>query len=368
MIRHQLSAQKQVFIGILFASSVILMGLLKYAFSASGFLLLNLDARIEIYLIGVIGALIYMHRDWSRLLRGSLLRAPFESILCAVRFAAIQSVTFLLIYFLLRDVTTSRSFLLWFSIIGMPVNAILITWLPSLLRRLFNRSGSVSGVLIGKGPIPEEVVNYADRCRHFGVEFCGFFGDTQRSEVDFTQLGTLSDVSEETLDLDSSPKQILFYGSNLEDPECQSALNLCYRLGIRAQVMLHGDFFSQYLLRHVVDGEAHLLTFAEEPLQNPLNRAAKRCVDVALSVLIVVFCMPLLVVVAWLFQRFQSPGPLFYKQMRHGLDRKAFPILKFRTMDFGAGSEAKQATPGDTRIYPFGRFLRHFSLDEVPQF
>lgn len=368
MIRYQLSAQKQVFIGLLFLSSAILVGFLKYVFGVSGFLILTADARIEIYLIGVAAALLYMHADWSRLLRGSLLRAPFEGAILAMRFAFIQSLTFTLIYFLLRDLAISRSFLIWFLIIGLPVNAILITWLPSLLRKFFNRSGSVRGILVGKGPIPEEVIRYAERCRHFGVDFYGFFGDSGEQELGFARLGDLADVKEEFFISDSSPKRILFYGSNLEDPECRSALNLCYRLGIRAQVMLHGEFFSGYLLSHVVDGDAHFLTFAEEPLQNPLNRALKRCVDIIISLSIIALILPVLILIVWLVQRIQSPGPIFYKQMRHGLDRDTFSILKFRTMDCTATPESVQATVGDPRIYPLGRLLRHLSLDEIPQF
>jgi putative colanic acid biosynthesis UDP-glucose lipid carrier transferase len=73
-------------------------------------------------------------------------------------------------------------------------------------------------------------------------------------------------------------------------------------------------------------------------------------------------------VLVWLCQRLQSPGPLWHRQKRAGLQNRPFEILKFRTMHTGSGDETVQAKRGDARIYPLGRWLRRFSLDEIPQF
>lgn len=368
MIRHQLTAQKQIFIGVLFLASVFLMGLLRFSFETSGVLSLTDDARIDVYFLGILAALLYLHRQWADLLQTSFLSAPFEGTLLAVRFAFVQSLSFTLIYFLLRDIATSRAFLIWFLLIGLPVNAVIITWLPGLLRKFFNREDAVYGIIVGKGPIPEEVIHYVHRCRHFGVDFREYYGDPQEEAIELKRRGSVSDFKSQVLDPEPGVNRVLLFGSKLEDPESESALNLCHRLGLRVQIILHGRLFSGSLMRHVVDGDAHFLTFADEPLQNPLNRLAKRCIDVVLSLLVVVFLLPPLTLVVWLVQRRQSPGPLFYRQSRHGLNREKFSILKFRTMNTSAGAEATQATVGDLRMYPFGRLLRRLSLDEVPQF
>ncbi len=368
MIRHKLTAQKQLFIVILLINSVLLMGALKHAFEASGFLILTESARIEVYLIGVLAGLLFLRERWSNLLQGTVHPAPFEGVILAARFVFVQAFAFSLIYFLLQDIAVSRAFLIWFLAIGFPFNAALIIWLPGWFRKLFNRSKALTGILVGLGAIPEEAITYASHCRHFGVTFHDHYGDTQESEVPFNYRGEIAKFKDEAFSNDAAVDRVLFFGRKTDDPDYRAALELCHQSGIRAQVMLHEQELFGYLGRHVVDGNAHFLTMADEPLQNPLNRILKRAIDILLSLLVVIFLLPPLIVVVWLVQRWQSPGPLFFRQTRHGLGRQTFRILKFRTMQSSAASEALQAKAADPRIYPLGRILRRTSLDEIPQF
>jgi len=63
----------------------------------------------------------------------------------------------------------------------------------------------------------------------------------------------------------------------------------------------------------------------------------------------------------------QSPGPLFFRQLRTGLDGKPFMIYKFRSMHINKEADSRQATENDARKFPFGNFLRKTSIDELPQ-
>ena len=64
-----------------------------------------------------------------------------------------------------------------------------------------------------------------------------------------------------------------------------------------------------------------------------------------------------------------SPGPVFFRQDRYGLDGRKIQILKFRSMTVTEnGDNVKQATKNDARITRLGAFLRRTSLDELPQF
>ncbi|HAV12545.1 MAG TPA: hypothetical protein DCX06_03460 [Opitutae bacterium] len=368
MIRHKLTAKKQLFIGSLFVSSILLMGLLKYVFAVTGILSLTKDANLEIYLIGVFAAIFHLREQWADILQCSILPAPFKSVLLGGRLAVAQGIAFILIYFLLQDIAISRAFLIWFLIISLPLNTLLILWLPIYLRKLFNRSKKRTAVLVGKGPIPQEVVDYAERCRHFGVDFCLHFGDPQDHVTGLTRLGSLADMNSKTLSSAPSLSRVLFFVQDLEDPDYRSALDLCHQLGLRVQVMLDKKSLFGNQVQHIIDGDTHLITFADEPLQNPLNRIAKRCIDIAVSLAVVLIVLPPLTLVVWLAQRRQSPGPLFFRQSRNGLNRETFTILKFRSMHYSCGSEAVQASAADARVYPFGRLIRRMSLDEFPQF
>jgi exopolysaccharide biosynthesis polyprenyl glycosylphosphotransferase len=78
---------------------------------------------------------------------------------------------------------------------------------------------------------------------------------------------------------------------------------------------------------------------------------------------------PLLLFIA-VIVKLTSPGSVFFRQERMGLDGRRFSMIKFRTMIRSAeeGSGPVMSRPDDPRVTRFGRFLRKFSLDELPQF
>lgn len=116
------------------------------------------------------------------------------------------------------------------------------------------------------------------------------------------------------------------------------------------------------------------------------ERPACRALNIAVALVGLVLASPIMLVIAVLV-KLSSPGPVFYRQTRVGLDRRdgrvdsdavveernnggrPFMILKFRTMQHCNASAARQvwATPDDPRVTPIGRVLRRFRLDELPQ-
>ncbi|MCX7701048.1 MAG: exopolysaccharide biosynthesis polyprenyl glycosylphosphotransferase, partial [Gemmataceae bacterium] len=99
-----------------------------------------------------------------------------------------------------------------------------------------------------------------------------------------------------------------------------------------------------------------------------LNVVVKRAMDVTLSLLGLIFLSPLMAAIA-LIIKWTSPGPVFYRQERCGLNGRPFWMLKFRTMCMDAEAQtgpvwAKKDDPRRTR---WGAFLRRTSLDELPQ-
>jgi putative colanic acid biosysnthesis UDP-glucose lipid carrier transferase len=93
----------------------------------------------------------------------------------------------------------------------------------------------------------------------------------------------------------------------------------------------------------------------------------KRITDIALALSILVIAAPLMLALA-VTVRMSSPGPIIFAQRRYGLDGREITVWKYRTMTvLEDGARVVQATKEDTRITPVGRFMRRYSLDELPQ-
>ncbi len=114
-------------------------------------------------------------------------------------------------------------------------------------------------------------------------------------------------------------------------------------------------------------GTVPVLTLWQRPFRD-MNQVIKRTEDLVLSLIALVVLSPLLLIAAVLV-RLGSPGPILFIQPRLGFNNEAINVFKFRTMftdmtDVGA---RKTTTKDDPRVTPIGRFLRRFSIDELPQ-
>jgi Undecaprenyl-phosphate glucose phosphotransferase len=111
-----------------------------------------------------------------------------------------------------------------------------------------------------------------------------------------------------------------------------------------------------------------IISLNDVPLRG-FNSVLKRGIDIGISsIALAVMAIPF-AVIAYLIKR-SSPGPVFYKQERMGLDGKAFNVYKFRSMHQGAEDETGPvwARDDDPRATGIGRLLRRFDFDELPQF
>lgn len=122
-------------------------------------------------------------------------------------------------------------------------------------------------------------------------------------------------------------------------------------------------------------GSFRVSVFAEQPTLivsvGPLdtrNIILKRSFDLAIATLGIVIASPLILVVA-LAIRLDSPGPVFFRQLRMGRSNRLFSIYKFRSMrdDAADMNGQRSTTRGDPRVTRVGRFIRRTSIDELPQ-
>lgn len=159
--------------------------------------------------------------------------------------------------------------------------------------------------------------------------------------------------------------------------EINKAMILCSNLGIRFHI--YTTMFSLIL------GQANQEDFFGHPLfsfQNreeaPFRLAVKRLIDITISGFLLVVLSPLFIFVSILIKIFM-PGPVLFNQLRSGKGEKTFGLLKFRSMVVDAEAareklEEHNEAEGpvfkikdDPRITPLGKFMRKFSIDELPQ-
>ena len=120
-------------------------------------------------------------------------------------------------------------------------------------------------------------------------------------------------------------------------------------------------------LQPVLIDDISVMTTYTSPLEEPLNRLLKRILDIVFSILCLILSVLLLPFIVFAI-KCQSPGPVFFRQLRTGIDGRDFYCYKFRSMHVNSDADRLQATKDDPRKFPFGDFMRKTNIDELPQF
>jgi exopolysaccharide biosynthesis polyprenyl glycosylphosphotransferase len=144
--------------------------------------------------------------------------------------------------------------------------------------------------------------------------------------------------------------------------ECEKTMVSFMVIPSEFQVLLSG-------LDLTTIGGVPLLGVTKLPLNNPVNWALKRIIDICGASIGLILSAPVILVFA-LFVYRESPGPIFYRQLRVGRRGRHFRIIKLRSMQLDAEkySGPRWATKGDERTLRIGAFMRRWNIDELPQF
>lgn len=231
--------------------------------------------------------------------------------------------------------------------------------------------------VIGTDPYAIGLVHAIDRRPELGYEVVGFIGDDDLGQrAGRTVVGPLDDAVE-TLQRHGCNGAIVSIASLAPD-----RLNRLTRalsdvgLHVAVSTGLH-DIDLDRLRPQDLDGQT--LVYVEPRVRTGWRQHAKRAFDVSVAALALALASPVLLVVAVMI-KLDSPGPVFFRQLRVGRDGVLFPMLKLRTMYVDA--EERRAAlldrneadgplfkiDDDPRITRVGRVLRRLSIDEVPQF
>jgi putative colanic acid biosysnthesis UDP-glucose lipid carrier transferase len=128
------------------------------------------------------------------------------------------------------------------------------------------------------------------------------------------------------------------------------------------------DIFNMPLLNHSVRelNGLPLITLSESPLMSESQLFCKSILDKTIAATALLLLSPLMLTIAFLVRR-SSPGPIIFKQKRHGWDGRIIEVWKFRSMYMHDEKHVRQASRNDDRVTPIGRFIRRTSIDELPQ-
>ena len=280
----------------------------------------------------------------------------------------------------LITVAASLSFYreLYFSRLHMIIFGLLTPTLMIMLRGFlyyFIRRARQQGrylrrvVIVGAGRAGRRISQAMQQYPWMGLEVVGFFDDHKRDEPDV--LGASEDVIAfvDASEADGKPIDYVYVALPLSaSGRIEHLVNgLSSRL---PHVCLVPDLFHLDIINSRVtdvDGMPVIHLIDETPFE--IRRFLKRAIDIVFSLAFLIVAMPLMLVIA-IAVKLSSPGPVFYRQERMGLNGHTFDMLKFRSMP--TDSEAKTgpvwAKSGEKRATPVGAFLRRTSLDELPQF
>lgn len=128
------------------------------------------------------------------------------------------------------------------------------------------------------------------------------------------------------------------------------------------------SFMEKYLHKCYIPSELRDISFLEkiQPFSK-FERSLKFIVDYSLAIFLLIISTPFMIYATYRIKK-ESPGPIFFKQKRIGLNGKEFTCIKFRSMSIDAEKNgAKFATKNDTRVYSWGRTMRITRIDELPQ-
>ncbi len=270
------------------------------------------------------------------------------------------------------DLSVPRVMIAYALLLSIPLITI-GRWLLSSVRDLLRSRGTAVDrlLIVGTGETARLVAQKIRGSAYLGYNLLGVVAETggeadQPAEA-FGQpvLGKIAELPE-LIDR-YQPDEIIIALPPVSDAEILHVINICQR--DRLSLKVFPDVYDIMAAGVTIDDLGGLpLMSVRDSAARSWRAAAKRMTDVLVGGLILILISPFLLLFA-LLVKFDSPGPVFFVQERMGLDGKLFPMVKFRSMRID--SEAKG--PGwtvkdDPRITRLGRFIRKYSIDELPQF
>ncbi|HEX5225355.1 MAG TPA: sugar transferase [Solirubrobacteraceae bacterium] len=240
-------------------------------------------------------------------------------------------------------------------------------------------------LIIGAGVVGSQVARRLENHPEYGLVPVGFLDEDPRSSAEvggreMPVLGTIEDLDEAIRA--TSAHEVIVAFSSVGDHRVSRLIDYCQRRGLRVSVVPRMFDAINNRVGYDSVGGLPLMSFTSVDPRG-IAFMLKHAFDRLFALAMLVLLLPVMLIIALLI-RVTSPGPVFFRQRRVGRDGKPFDLFKFRSMrvedelprserggsavDFLlAGDIAPGGVEGEDRRTPVGRFLRRYSLDELPQ-
>jgi len=309
------------------------------------------------------------YKDIYRLSRMATLARTF--------FLTFLGVLFLFFTLILDDFVTNyttyyHSFLTLFSLHFLITAIVRMIILTRASRRLKAGEITFNTLLIGGNQNALELYQEINsREKKLGYHFLGFIDTNGQSgtglEQHLPKLGRIEDIHRVVPEY--GIEEVIGAIETSEHNRLSEILNILFDFDEELLVKIIPDMYDILLgtvkMNHLYGA---VLIEIQRGLMPKWQRLVKRLIDVVTSAFMLVLLAPLYLYVA-IRVGMSSPGPILFKQERIGLNGKPFPIYKFRSMYTDAEQNGPQLSHDrDDRCTPWGRVMRKWRLDELPQF
>lgn len=214
-------------------------------------------------------------------------------------------------------------------------------------------------IIIGRNETSAELRKYYMLNSELGYRFLTYFeNDLEGLPIDrIRQYCANEEVHE-----------VICVASNPNDPIFKQLVDFGLDSLIKVRLVVNPDKSSQQFLRLDQTEDREILDIVPISLDKSQSQFAKRVFDVLFSSAFLILIMSWFLPIIAILIKLDSKGPVFFLQVRSGLNNMPFLCFKFRTMKVNDESDKIQTTKDDPRITKLGAFLRKTSIDELPQF
>ncbi len=293
----------------------------------------------------------------------------YTRFLSLIRLLGSQFLLFILGYFAYfgifkEGVVVHNQFLILTSII-FSISSIKFLWLLFLKKYRAVGNNFRTTVVVGLDDSSKNIIKLFKSKSNLGYKYLGFFSrkDSENNECLGNLNGLFKYVTENSVD------EIYCSLTSLKKNQIKEINKFAIEKNIGLKLIPNSsELYSKNQSIEYYDDALMVLNVNKLPFEFSENFYIKRIFDIFFSLFVCVFVLSWLWPILWFFVKFESKGPLLFKQGREGIKGKEFTCYKFRSMTLNKDADKVHATKNDARVTKVGAFIRKTSMDELPQF